>query len=152
MIRSFKCKDTLAPFEGKSPRRFRALAKVAERKLAQLDEGLAELKNGLATAWQDTVVIVATEFGRTVHENGTAGTDHGTGSALFIAGGAVKGGQVIGKWPGLAKEQLFKERDLLPTTNSFSWFANILEHHWQFTQSELLQVFPHIELYKNKLV
>lgn len=123
-----------------------------ERKLTELDEGLAELKTGLANAWQDTVVIVATEFGRTVHENGTDGTDHGTGSALFIAGGAVKGGNVMGKWPGLAKAQLFKERDLLPTTNSFSWFANILEHHWQFTQSEILQVFPHIELYKNKLV
>ena len=122
------------------------------RQLTELDQGLAILKDGLGDTWQNTVVIVATEFGRTVRENGTGGTDHGTGSGLFIAGGAVKGGQVLGQWPGLADHQLFKQRDLMPTTNSFSWFANVLEHHWGFNQSELLKVFPEVALYPKQLV
>lgn len=116
------------------------------RQLTELDQGLVALKEALAEQWQDTVVVVATEFGRTVRENGTKGTDHGTGSALFIAGGNVNGGQVFGDWPGLSSEKLFQNRDLMPTTNSFNWFANILKHHWNFTDEQVKQVFPSIDL------
>ena len=123
-----------------------------ERQLTELDQGLAALKKGLAKTWQDTVVIVATEFGRTARENGTQGTDHGTGSALFVLGGAVNGGKVYGDWPGLKPDQLFKNRDLNPTTNSFAWFANILANHWQFSPQELAQVFPHIKAYNSSIV
>lgn len=114
------------------------------RQLTELDQGLAALKESLAEQWQNTVVIVATEFGRTVKENGTLGTDHGTGSALFIAGGSVKGGQVLGNWPGLAEKQLYQGRDLMPTTNSFTWMASVLKHHWQFNDKDIAKVFPQI--------
>ena len=76
-----------------------------ERNLNELDQGLGELKEGLGKEWQNTVIIIGTEFGRTVKENGTGGTDHGTGSALFLAGGAVQGGRVLGDWPGLETSQ-----------------------------------------------
>ena len=121
-------------------------------KLSELDDGLAQLQLGLADEWKNTVVIVATEFGRTAKENGTLGTDHGTGSALFLAGGALKGGSVKGEWPGLSQDELFKKRDLMPTTNSFSWIANVLAQHWQFTDEELKQVFPHVDSYKESLI
>jgi len=122
------------------------------QKLSELDNGLAQLKNGLGDEWKNTVVIVGTEFGRTAKENGTGGTDHGTGSALFLAGGAVDGGKIMGKWPGLSDAALFEQRDLMPTTNSFSWIANMLVQHWNLSQQELLQVFPHIKAYDEKLI
>ena len=121
-------------------------------KLRELDQGLAELKSGLGKEWQNTVVIIGTEFGRTAKENGTGGTDHGTGSALFLAGGAINGGKVKGSWPGLKNEQLFQKRDLMPTTNSFSWIGNVLSQHWQLTPQELMQVFPHMKAYNEVLL
>lgn len=123
-----------------------------DKKLSELDNGLAQLKAGLSEEWQNTVVIIGTEFGRTAKENGTGGTDHGTASALFVAGGAIAGGKIAGKWPGLSNAALFEQRDLMPTTNSFSWIANILVQHWQFSQQELLQVFPHVKTYNENLV
>lgn len=126
--------------------------KRLDKKLMELDEGLAQLKLGLGDEWKNTVVIIGTEFGRTAKENGTGGTDHGTGSALFLAGGAVNGGKVKGSWPGLKAEQLFKQRDLMPTSNSFSWFGNVLAQHWQLTEKELAYVFPQIKPYNEKLL
>ncbi|MFT5294320.1 MAG: hypothetical protein ACI9YH_000326 [Colwellia sp.] len=123
-----------------------------EQKLTELDKGLAELKAGLGDEWQNTVVIIGTEFGRTAKENGTGGTDHGTGSALFLAGGAVNGGKIKGRWPGLNTEQLFEQRDLMPTSNSFSWFANVLSQHWQFNDQELAHVFPKVKSYNEVLL
>jgi uncharacterized protein (DUF1501 family) len=122
------------------------------QRLSELDQGLAELKAGLGKEWKNTVVIIGTEFGRTAKENGTGGTDHGTGSALFLAGGAVNGGKVRGSWPGLKNEQLFQQRDLMPTTNSFSWIGNVLSQHWQFTEQELMQVFPQVKPYNQALL
>ena len=122
------------------------------KKLTELDTGLAELKTGLGDDWQNTVVIIATEFGRTAKENGTGGTDHGTGSALLLTGGAVNGGKVEGQWPGLKTDELFQQRDLMPTSNSFAWFGNVLSQHWQFTDKELAEVFPHTKPYKKSLV
>ena len=122
------------------------------RKLTELDSGLAELKAGLGDEWQNTVVIIGTEFGRTAKENGTGGTDHGTASALFLAGGAVNGGKVKGHWPGLKPDELFQQRDLMPTSNSFSWFASVLSQHWQLSEQELQQVFPHIKSYSEVLI
>lgn len=115
-----------------------------ERNLNELDQGLSELKEGLGKEWQNTVIIIGTEFGRTVKENGTGGTDHGTGSALFLAGGAVQGGRVLGDWPGLETSQLFEQRDLMPTSNSYSWISNVLANHWQIPESALQHVFPNI--------
>ena len=85
--------------------------------LRQLDDGLVALKTGLGPAWSRTVVLVMTEFGRTVRVNGTRGTDHGTGTVAFVLGGAVAGGRVQANWPGLARANLFEDRDLQPTAD-----------------------------------
>ncbi|MDC2887535.1 DUF1501 domain-containing protein [Psychrosphaera algicola] len=116
------------------------------RKLAELDNGLNALESALKETWNDTVVVIATEFGRTVRENGTGGTDHGTASCMFVAGGAVKGGKVLGEWPGLAPEQLFENRDLQPTSSAFSWMSALLSEHWQMSPDQLAKVFPKFTL------
>lgn len=83
--------------------------------LGALDRLVAALRDGMGPAWQQTSVLVATEFGRTAAANGTNGTDHGTGSAAMLFGGAVRGGRVIADWPGLAAANLHEGRDLRPT-------------------------------------
>ena len=80
-----------------------------------LDQMIAALKTGLGPLWGKTMVLVATEFGRTVKVNGTQGTDHGTGSVAWLLGGAVKGGRVVADWPGLTDAALYEGRDLKPT-------------------------------------
>jgi uncharacterized protein (DUF1501 family) len=112
------------------------------RQLNDLDDGLQALKQELGKNWDDTVVVVATEFGRTVKENGTGGTDHGTASVMFIAGGNVDGGKVLGEWPGLGTAQLHEGRDLKATSSTFSWISEVLESHWQLSRHELSKVFP----------
>src|SRR5262245_59895438 len=86
-------------------------------RLGALDTGLRVLKEQLAPVWRDTAVLVATEFGRTAATNGTRGTDHGTGAAAFLLGGAVAGGRVVADWPGLGARSLYEGRDLKPTTD-----------------------------------
>jgi uncharacterized protein (DUF1501 family) len=85
------------------------------RQLDGLDSLLGALKAGLGPVWSDTVVLIATEFGRTAAVNGTGGTDHGTASAAMLIGGAVKGGRIVADWPGLAPAALYQQRDLRPT-------------------------------------
>lgn len=94
-----------------------AQARRLANQLGQLDATLNALKSGLGPVWGQTLVLAATEFGRTAAVNGTGGTDHGTGGAAIVAGGAVRGGQVIADWPGLAAGQLYEGRDLRPTTD-----------------------------------
>ena len=106
---------------------------AAEGQLAQrfknLDEVLAGLETGMGPAWKDTVVVVATEFGRTARINGTKGLDHGTASAVIVAGGALKPGGMIGDWPTLADNKLFENRDLAPTLDVRSVFKGVLIDH-----------------------
>jgi uncharacterized protein (DUF1501 family) len=83
--------------------------------LKALDGIVGALRDGLGDAWGQTVVVVATEFGRTAAANGTGGTDHGTASAALVAGGAVAGGRVLADWPGLAPGSLYEGRDLRAT-------------------------------------
>ena len=86
------------------------------RALAKLSEVILTLRDGLGgPVWQQTAVIAMTEFGRTVRLNGTGGTDHGTGGAMILAGGAIRGGQVVADWPGLSEADLYARRDLMPT-------------------------------------
>ncbi len=85
--------------------------------LRQLDAVLGALKDGMGADWNKTVVLAATEFGRTAAVNGTGGTDHGTGGAAILAGGAVAGGRVVADWPGLGNAALYEARDLRPTTD-----------------------------------
>ncbi len=86
-----------------------------DRQLTQLDHLLGALMDNLGPLWNDTVVVVATEFGRTAAVNGTRGTDHGTASLAMVLGGAVQGGRVITDWPGLSIGALYQSRDLKPT-------------------------------------
>lgn len=83
--------------------------------LANLSDTILTLRAGLGPVWQKTAVICLTEFGRTARENGTKGTDHGTGGAVIYAGGALNGGRILGDWPGLAEADLYNRRDLMPT-------------------------------------
>jgi uncharacterized protein (DUF1501 family) len=83
--------------------------------LKGLDAMIGALQAGLGPLWSDTLVVVATEFGRTVKVNGTQGTDHGTGSVAMLLGGAVQGGRVVADWPGLSDAALYEGRDLKPT-------------------------------------
>ncbi|EYD70527.1 DUF1501 domain-containing protein [Limimaricola hongkongensis] len=87
------------------------LSKALER----LADTLLALESGLGAAWGKTAVLCVTEFGRTARENGTGGTDHGTGGAMLFAGGALRGGRVLGDWPGLSEADLYDRRDLMPT-------------------------------------
>ncbi|MBS1090036.1 DUF1501 domain-containing protein [Gluconobacter sp. Dm-74] len=110
--------------------------------LAQLDRGIGALRQGLGERWNRTVVLALTEFGRTVRINGTGGTDHGTGTVAFLAGGAVAGGKVGGTWPGLRSGQLFENRDLAPTTDLRSVAAGVLCDHLHLPQHAVGTVFP----------
>ncbi len=98
-------------------------------RLGALDKGLARLKQELGPVWADTAVLLVTEFGRTAAVNGTRGTDHGTGAAAFLLGGAVAGGRVIADWPGLSSRALYQGRDLAPTLDLRSVFKGILAEH-----------------------
>lgn len=123
-----------------------------QRQFTLLDEGLATLKDSMGEIWKDTLVVVATEFGRTVAVNGTKGTDHGTASALFLTGGAVKGGRVGGEWPGLAPDQLFEKRDLKPTTDIRSWIGSALAQHLSLTPKQVSTIFPGVKMQTQQLI
>lgn len=99
--------------------------------LARLDAVLGALKEGLGPHWSQTLVLVATEFGRTVAVNGTGGTDHGTGGAALLAGGSVRGGRVIADWPGLKQTALLEGRDLLPTADLRALILGLTAAHFR---------------------
>ena len=110
--------------------------------LKQLDDGLVALRAALGEAWQRTAVLVMTEFGRTVRTNGTGGTDHGTGTVAFVAGGAVAGGRVLADWPGLGGSRLLDGRDLQPTMDLRALAKGLLASHLGLAQPALLRAFP----------
>lgn len=107
--------------------------------LRTLDATLAALRAGLQSGgtWGRTVVLVATEFGREVVMNGNQGTDHGTGGAAFVLGGAVQGGRVISDWPGLTKKDRFEGRDLRVTTDLRAAIRPLLAEHLQVPRAAL---------------
>jgi uncharacterized protein (DUF1501 family) len=114
-----------------------------QRQFKGLDGLISALRDGLAPVWNDTVVLVATEFGRTAAINGTKGTDHGTGSLAMLLGGAVAGGRVVADWPGLAKDQLYEARDLKPTTALDAAIAGALGGHFGLDAGKVLaKAFP----------
>ncbi len=113
------------------------------RHLSGLDHALRTLADELGALWEQTAVLVVTEFGRTAAMNGTRGTDHGTGSCAFLAGGAVRGGRVIADWPGLAPNNLLENRDLKPTLDLRSVFKGVLDEHLHVDGKSLTtRVFP----------
>ncbi len=111
--------------------------------LGGLDASLAAFEQNLKPYWKDTAILVVTEFGRTARINGTAGTDHGTGTVAFLAGGAVKGGRVIADWPGLKEAQLYQGRDLRPTTDLRAVTKGVLTDLYGVPAAALAErVFP----------
>lgn len=112
--------------------------------LRGLDAMIAGLHEGLGGAWAQTVVLVATEFGRTVAANGTGGTDHGTGAVAMLVGGAVHGGRVVADWPGLAPANLLDGRDLKPTLALDTLVAAACAECFGLEQERVARVlFPH---------
>ena len=112
-------------------------------RLGALDAGLRTLKEQLGPVWKDTAVLIATEFGRTAATNGTRGTDHGTGAAAFLLGGAVQGGRVIADWPGLSASNLYEGRDLKPTLDLRAVMKGVLSDHLKVPSAALEKdVFP----------
>jgi uncharacterized protein (DUF1501 family) len=117
--------------------------------LGALDDALGAVKSNMGAAWQETVVALATEFGRTAHINGTDGTDHGTATVALLVGGALKGGRVIADWPGLKGADLYENRDLKPTTDLRAVLKGVLKDHLRADDRVLAQnVFPGSESVK----
>jgi uncharacterized protein (DUF1501 family) len=109
--------------------------------LQPLAQGLADLATALGPQWDDTVVVVMSEFGRTAHENGNKGTDHGHGNLMWVLGGPVAGGKVYGDWPGLGSG-LHEGRDLAVTTDFRSVLTRVCEQHLRLPDQRLAAVFP----------
>ncbi|MFY0596511.1 MAG: DUF1501 domain-containing protein [Cognatishimia sp.] len=116
--------------------------------LKRLSEVILRLKEGLGLqVWGKTSILCMTEFGRTVRENGTQGTDHGTGGTMIMAGGAIRGGQVFGDWPGLKEADLYKGRDLMPTSDVRAWAAWAMHDSFGVPQSILeSEVFSGLDM------
>ena len=110
--------------------------------LADLDTGITSLRTALGPAWASTTVLVITEFGRTARINGTHGTDHGTATVAFLAGGNVAGGKVRANWPGLAATQLFENRDLAPTADIRSLAKGVIQAQFGLDEASLARIFP----------
>ena len=119
--------------------------------LRPLGDGLAALAKGLGTDWRDTVVVILSEFGRTVHENGSGGTDHGHGNVIWVLGGNVRGGRVYGDWPGLGAAQLYQGRDLSVTTDYRTVLVAILERHLRLDDRQLTRIFPGLPAARSNL-
>jgi uncharacterized protein (DUF1501 family) len=111
-------------------------------RLAPLAEGLASFAQRLGPALEHTAVVVMSEFGRTVRQNGNNGTDHGHGNVMWLLGGRIAGGQVHGEWPGLDARSLHEGRDLAVTTDFRTVLAQLVERHLGLTDAQLARVFP----------
>lgn len=110
--------------------------------LKALGDGLAQIRTGLGDSYARTVVVVISEFGRTAHENGNGGTDHGHGNVMWVMGGPVNGGKVHGEWPGLDEEELHEARDLAVTTDFRSVIGGILKVHFGLPVHQNAAIFP----------
>jgi uncharacterized protein (DUF1501 family) len=116
---------------------------VLATRLAYVDAFLDGLHTGLGPAWKDSVVVMATEFGRTARVNGTKGTDHGTASTAVVLGGALKPGGIVGDWPTLQQARLFENRDTNPTLDMRGLFKGLLRDHMGVSRAALdTAVFP----------
>jgi uncharacterized protein (DUF1501 family) len=111
-------------------------------KLQKFGNGIAALAEGLGPAYRDTAILVVSEFGRTVHENGNAGTDHGHGNVAWLMGGGVQGGQVWTRWPGLNPDQLNDGRDLAVTTDFRALVGAVVAGHFGLDEQRIGGIIP----------
>jgi uncharacterized protein (DUF1501 family) len=114
-------------------------------RLRTLGQGLANLVKGLGDVYSESAIVVISEFGRTVRENGNGGTDHGRGNVMWVLGGKIKGGKVYGEWPGLDESQLYEKRDLAVTTDFRDVIATLLESHLGLDEAKIDRVFPNYQ-------
>ena len=122
-------------------------ARLLPGRLKDLSGTLLEMKAGLGRNWDNTLVLAITEFGRTARENGSGGTDHGTGGAMLLAGGALKGRRVLGDWPGLDQADLYQQRDLRPTRDVRAYAGWALRDMFGLSTTDLERtVFPDLDL------
>ena len=124
---------------------------LLNRALPNLGKGLATLATNLGTVYDQTTIVVMSEFGRTVKENGNKGTDHGYGNFMWLLGGAVQGGKIYGDWTGLSESQLHEQRDLPVTTDFRDAIATILRNHLQLDSQQIAQVFPNYTFASSQL-
>ena len=108
--------------------------------LRQFSSALAAFCQDMGDRMEDIVLVTMSEFGRIAQENGDNGTDHGHGSLMMVPGGPVAGGKVYGRWPGLAKEQLYEGRDLAVATDFRAVLSELVRGH--LGQEDMAQVFP----------
>jgi uncharacterized protein (DUF1501 family) len=113
-----------------------------DRLLGQLAEGLVAFRTEMGSAWQNTTVVVMTEFGRTARPNGTRGTDHGTAGAGFVLGPGLSRSQVFADWPGLAPGALYEGRDLKPTIDTRAVLKAVVAGTFDLSSAQLDRVFP----------
>lgn len=113
-----------------------------DRLLARLAQGLVAFRQEMGEAWSRTTVVVMTEFGRTVHPNGTGGTDHGTAGAGFVLGPLLSRSRIVADWPGLAEGALYEGRDLRPTLDTRAVLKGAIAGTFDLTAAQAERVFP----------
>jgi uncharacterized protein (DUF1501 family) len=119
--------------------------------LRALGDGLASFTRALGPSMADTMIVVVSEFGRTVRENGNGGTDHGHGNVLWVIGGGIRGGKIYGSWPGLSEDRLYEGRDLAITTDFRDTLGVVLARHLALKPEQLSAVFPGFTFAPEKL-
>ncbi len=113
--------------------------------LNTLGSGLTQLIEALGTSYEKTMIMVVSEFGRTVKENGNGGTDHGHGNMIWLMGGKVNGGKMYGHWNGISQRELYEGRDLPVNTDFRSVIASSVGEHMQLSQAQLATIFPNFQ-------
>jgi uncharacterized protein (DUF1501 family) len=121
---------------------------MMKRNLASLADGLKGLIQGLGKTYDHTSIVVMSEFGRRVAENGNNGTDHGHGNVLWLLGGGVRGQKVYGQWPGLAPAEQHESRDLAITTDFRDVLISLLEQQFDLDSAALARLFPNYQAQK----
>ena len=119
-------------------------------RLGQLSEGIRALYDDLGDRMEDVVILTMSEFGRTVAENGSGGTDHGHANCMLALGGSVNGGHILGDWPGLERELLYEGRDLAVTTDFRDVFGEVVVRHLGL--GDPAPVFPGHEIRESRFV
>ncbi|MDJ0651279.1 MAG: DUF1501 domain-containing protein [Xenococcaceae cyanobacterium MO_188.B19] len=117
-----------------------------KRSLPNLGKGLATLAKGLGSLYSDTVIVVISEFGRTVKENGNGGTDHGHGNVMWLLGGGINGGKIYHQWQGLGESELYQGRDLPVEIDFRNAIAEIMKQHLSISNQDLAYIFPQYKL------
>jgi uncharacterized protein (DUF1501 family) len=120
--------------------------------LQPLAGGLADLVRGLGAVYNNTTIVVMSEFGRTARENGNGGTDHGHGNAMWLMGGSVPGGKVYGRFGGLADNQLNEARDLPTSTDFRAVISSVVSGRLGLSAKQMAAVFPGYQFTGNPFI